>query len=194
MNGLQDGAFPASFLIHINSINSNMRLGHMSDIYGQRGRTRQSGAPGERRRNAGQERRPDRRSPSTGGTSLREVVTEIDRDILRLLLKRHNLIGKMRGSRPRLDPAEEKFLREAWQKAVAKVSRDADLSGRFFALMQDATFLPRPPARNAATPSILRRRASPSSFPSQRRSPAARRGRGSFLPPPRVRPCTSPRA
>lgn len=149
MNGLQDGAFPASFLIHINSINSNMRLGHMSDISGQRGRTRQSGAPGERRRNAGQERRPDRRAPGAGGTSLREVVTEIDRDILRLLVRRHNLIGKMRGSRPRLDPAEEKFLREAWQKAVAKVSRDADLSGRFFALMQDATFLPRPAGADA---------------------------------------------
>lgn len=123
----------------------------MSDISGQRGRTRQSGAPGERRRNAGQARegRPDRRAPGAGGTSLRDVVTEIDRDILRLLLKRHNLIEKMRGSRPRLDPAEEKFLREAWQKAVARVSRDADLSGRFFALMQDATFLPRPAAPDA---------------------------------------------
>lgn len=69
---------------------------------------------------------------------------EIDRDILHLLLRRHNLLVRMRGSRPRLDPAEEKFLREAWQKAVARVSRDAGLSGRFFALMQEAAFLPRP--------------------------------------------------
>ncbi|WP_300125024.1 3-phosphoshikimate 1-carboxyvinyltransferase [Desulfovibrio sp.] len=76
-------------------------------------------------------------------------MTEIDRDILRLLLKRHNLIERMRGSRPRLDASEEKYLREAWQKAVARVSRDADLSGRFFALMQDATFLPRPASPDA---------------------------------------------
>ncbi|MDE5878758.1 MAG: 3-phosphoshikimate 1-carboxyvinyltransferase, partial [Desulfovibrio sp.] len=66
--------------------------------------------------------------------------------ILKLLMRRHNLLERMRGPRPRLDPAEEKFLREAWQKAVARVSRDADLSGRFFALMQDAAFLPRPSA------------------------------------------------
>ena len=118
----------------------------MSDISGQRGGPRQSGAPGERRENAGhaRERRPDKRAPGAARTALKDVVTEIDRDILRLLLRRHNLIERMRGGRPRLDPAEEKFLREAWQKAVARVSRDADLSGRFFALMQDATFLPRP--------------------------------------------------
>ena len=123
----------------------------MSDFSGQRGRPRQSGAPGERRRNTGpgRERRPDKRGVPAGGPSLRDVVTEIDRDILRLLLRRHNLIERMRGSRTRLDPAEEKFLREAWQQAVARVSRDADLSGRFFALMQDATFLPRPVAPDA---------------------------------------------
>lgn len=138
----------------------------MSEFSGQRGRPRQSGAPGERRRNAGaaRERRPDKGAPGAGGTSLKDAVTEIDRDILRLLLRRHNLIERMRGSRPRLDPAEEKFLREAWQKAVARVSRDADLSGRFFALMQDATFLPRPAApetdtdgAEASTPGAERR-------------------------------------
>lgn len=106
--------------------------------------------PGERRRKSGQgrERRSGKREGAAGGTSLKEVVAEIDRDILRLLLRRHNLLERMRGGRPRLDAAEEKFLREAWQKAVALVSRDADLSGRFFALMQDAAFLPRPAAES----------------------------------------------
>lgn len=136
----------------------------MSDFSGERGRPRQSGAPGEGRRATGhgRERRPDKRAPGAGATPLKDAVTEIDRDILRLLLRRHNLIERMRGGRPRLDPAEEKFLREAWQKAVAKVSRDADLSGRFFALMQDATFLPRPAAEAggegaAAAPGTERR-------------------------------------
>lgn len=108
------------------------------------------GAPGERRRHSGQgrERRSGKREGAAGGTSLKEVVAEIDRDILRLLLRRHNLLERMRGGRPRLDAAEEKFLREAWQTAVSRVSRDADLSGRFFALMQDAAFLPRPAAES----------------------------------------------
>lgn len=120
----------------------------MSDFSG--GRPRQPGAPGERRRHAGRnagegrERRAAKGAP--GAPSLKDAVVDIDRDILRLLLKRHNLLERMRGARARLDPAEEKFLREAWQKAVARVSRDADLSGRFFALMQDAAFLPRPAA------------------------------------------------
>lgn len=74
---------------------------------------------------------------------LRVEVTEIDQQILRLLMRRHNLINKMKKS-GRLDPAEEKFLREAWQNDVSRVSRDADLSGRFFALMQRVTFMPKP--------------------------------------------------
>lgn len=74
---------------------------------------------------------------------LRVEVTEIDQQILRLLMRRNNLINKMKKN-GRLDPAEEKFLREAWQNDVSRVSRDADLSGRFFALMQRVAFMPRP--------------------------------------------------
>ncbi|MBO6171274.1 MAG: 3-phosphoshikimate 1-carboxyvinyltransferase, partial [Desulfovibrio sp.] len=81
---------------------------------------------------------------------LRDVVCEIDRDILRLLLRRTNLLTKMRGSKPRLEAAEEKALREAWEAAVARVSRDARLSGHFFSLMQEVEFLPRPAAHDEA--------------------------------------------
>lgn len=105
---------------------------------------------------------------------MKDAVAEIDRDILRLLLRRHNLLERMRGGRPRLDAAEEKFLREAWQKAVSRVSRDADLSGRFFALMQDAAFLPRPAEEqdaDARGPEAL--------------SPAAERREAFNLAPPR---------
>ena len=75
---------------------------------------------------------------------LREVVGDIDRDILRLLLRRHNLLARMHNSKGFLDPAEEKALRESWEAAVSRVSRDARLSGRFFSLMQEVEFLPRP--------------------------------------------------
>ena len=63
---------------------------------------------------------------------LREVVGDIDRDILRLLLRRHNLLARMHNSKGFLDPAEEKALRESWEAAVSRVSRDARLSGRLF--------------------------------------------------------------
>lgn len=106
---------------------------------------RQSGAARARRSQEGQarERRPSQPKGGENAASLKDAVAEIDRDILRLLLRRHNLLEKMRGGRAALVAADEKFLRESWQKAVSRVSHDADLSGRFFALMQDATFLPR---------------------------------------------------
>lgn len=75
---------------------------------------------------------------------LRDVVSDIDRDILRLLMRRHNLLRKMHNAKGFLDPSEEKGLREAWEAAVSRVSRDARLSSRFFSLMQEVDFLPRP--------------------------------------------------
>ena len=82
---------------------------------------------------------------------LREVVCDIDRDILHLLLRRNNLLERMRGDKPRLDSAEEKNIRESWEAAVSRISRDARLSGHFFSLMQEVEFQPRPAsARNDA--------------------------------------------
>lgn len=78
---------------------------------------------------------------------LRQSVAEIDQEILRLLMRRTNLIAKMR-EKGHLPVADEKFLREAWQNDVARVSRDPELSGRFFALMQQITFLPRPTSKS----------------------------------------------
>lgn len=76
--------------------------------------------------------------------SLRESVCDIDRDILRLLMRRHNLLRRMYNAKGHLDPAEEKFLREAWEAAASRLSRDPRLSSRFFTLMQEVEFLPRP--------------------------------------------------
>lgn len=74
---------------------------------------------------------------------LRMAVAELDQEILRLLTRRFNLLGKMRKN-GRLNVTDEKFLRESWQNDVARVSRDPELSGRFFALMNQVSFLPRP--------------------------------------------------
>lgn len=98
-----------------------------------------------------QPNRPSRSRPPREGQErprrpLRETVCEIDRDILRLLLRRANILARMRGGKARLDPAEEKTIREAWEAAVTRVSRDARLSGHFFSLMQEVEFLPKPAA------------------------------------------------
>lgn len=102
--------------------------------------------------------RPDKRSdrpegrfearsdgkPERPRRSLRETVCDIDRDILRMLMRRHNLIRRMYNAKGFLEPAEEKSIRESWEAAVSRVSRDPRLSGRFFTLMQEVEFLPRP--------------------------------------------------
>lgn len=88
-------------------------------------------------------RKRDRADVTGQRKPLRVEITEIDQEILRLLLRRNNLLGKMKKN-GRIAPSEEKFLREAWQNDVSRVSRDADLSGRFFSLMQRVTFMPRP--------------------------------------------------
>ncbi len=75
---------------------------------------------------------------------LRETVCEMDRDILRLVMRRHNMLKRMAGPKGHLDNREEKQIREAWESAVAKVSNDPKLSGLFFSLMQEVTFLPKP--------------------------------------------------
>ena len=76
--------------------------------------------------------------------SLRESVCDIDRDILRLLMRRHNLLRRMYNAKGHLEPAEEKFLRESWEAGASRLSRDPRLSSRFFTLMQEVEFLPRP--------------------------------------------------
>ena len=115
-----------------------------------------SRAPRDKREGRGPRApRSPRNSHDTGDSRarkpLREVVCEIDRDILRLLLRRNNILERMRGDKPRLDSAEEKNIRESWEASVSHISRDARLSGHFFSLMQEVEFQPRPAfARNDA--------------------------------------------
>lgn len=96
------------------------------------------------------EKSADRKAAShraSSGKPLRESVAEVDQEILRLLVRRANLLNKIR-DKGRVPIEDEKYLREAWQDAVARVSRDPELSGRFFSLMQQSSFLPRPSGKS----------------------------------------------
>ncbi|MBQ7738557.1 MAG: hypothetical protein IJT59_02745 [Desulfovibrionaceae bacterium] len=85
------------------------------------------------------DQRPPQKRPS-----LREDVMAIDRQILNLLLRRYNMLQRMRGTRGHLIPIEEKQLREAWQAEVAKISPDPNLSTQLFELIQNLRFFPKP--------------------------------------------------
>ena len=84
--------------------------------------------------------------------SLRESVCDIDRDILRLLMRRHNLLRRMYNAKGHLDPAEEKFLREAREAAASFILAMA--SGLFSSI----------PITTLSTPSTFFIRAAPTTI------------------------------
>ncbi len=75
---------------------------------------------------------------------LRETLAEIDKDIVRMLAKRRNILDRMSQIKGYLDPAEERELRASWEKNARRVSRDPRLIRQMFALMQQIDFLPKP--------------------------------------------------
>jgi 5-enolpyruvylshikimate-3-phosphate synthase len=89
------------------------------------------------------DRYSDNRPPQRPGRTLRDAVREIDGDILKLLLRRYNLLRRMRNSKGFLDAEEERSLRASWQTAATGVSPDARLSVQFFSLMQEVEFFPK---------------------------------------------------
>lgn len=93
------------------------------------------------------DKKPRRFSQNPDGRKAPRLVTdevrEIDRNICNLLLKRHNLLDKIRKN-GRLPAEDEKKLRESWQREVARISKDPELSVSFFSLMQNVSFMPRP--------------------------------------------------
>ncbi|MGN0009228.1 MAG: 3-phosphoshikimate 1-carboxyvinyltransferase [Desulfovibrionaceae bacterium] len=102
---------------------------------------RRDARPGDRSGHGDKARRPGR--DGERHQPLRETVADIDRNILKMLVKRYNCIQRMAGQRGHLDPREEKFLRESWEKNAGRMSRDARLIRQMFALMQEVDFLPR---------------------------------------------------
>ncbi|MBR4741905.1 MAG: hypothetical protein IK079_03270, partial [Desulfovibrio sp.] len=76
--------------------------------------------------------------------TLRQEVIDLDQQILGLLLKRYNLLQRMRGKRGFVLPVEEKQLRDAWQSEAIRYSSDPKLSSQLFSLLQDIQFYPKP--------------------------------------------------
>lgn len=72
---------------------------------------------------------------------LREDVRDLDQNILRLMMRRHALLERMK-RKGRLEAEEEKYLRESWQRSASRFSKDPELLGRFFVLLQEISFLP----------------------------------------------------
>ena len=77
-------------------------------------------------------------------TTLQDAIIGVDRDILRLLARRANLLRKLCPHGQRLDSATEKALRTAWERACSRMSNDPRLRQDLFTLMQEAEFLPKP--------------------------------------------------
>ncbi len=105
----------------------------------------------------GEERRPrgdgdEHRSGSFGREDrggprrppLLETAKEVDTEILRLIVRRGNLLNKMRNRQGRLDPGEERELRLNWEKNSSRISKDSRLAGTLFSLLQEVELLPRP--------------------------------------------------
>lgn len=83
-----------------------------------------------------------------------ETVIDIDKEILRLLARRANMLGKLRNPKGRVEPRVEKELRSAWEHHAGRMSRDARLTRQMFALLQEMEFLPRPVAGEERRPAF----------------------------------------
>ena len=73
-----------------------------------------------------------------------EEITDIDRNILKLLLKRHNLLQRLATHQGRPDAKTEQQLRAAWEKNATRISRDPKVTRQLFYLLQEVHFLPKP--------------------------------------------------
>jgi len=82
--------------------------------------------------------------PARPRRTFTEEITDIDRSIIRLLLKRHKLLQRLAAPRSRPDAKTEQILRAAWEKNATRVSRDPKVTRQLFALLQEVHFLPKP--------------------------------------------------
>ncbi len=77
---------------------------------------------------------------------LRETIMDMDRDLLKMLARRCNILDKMKARHGYLDPQEEKELRTAWEKQATSMSRDPRIIKQLFSLLQELQFSPKPEA------------------------------------------------
>ncbi len=75
---------------------------------------------------------------------LRETIMNMDRDLLKVLARRCNILGKMKVKSGYLEVKEEKEIRASWEKSATKMTRDPRIIHQLFALMQEITFSAKP--------------------------------------------------
>ena len=85
-----------------------------------------------------------REKPARPGRSFTEEIADIDKSILRLLLKRHQALQRLAAPGGRPDAKTERVLRAAWEKNATRVSRDPKVTRQLFSLLQEVHFLPKP--------------------------------------------------
>lgn len=76
--------------------------------------------------------------------SPKESLIDLDKDILKLLARRANMLKRLCDDKGRLEASLEKSLRAAWERNAGRMSRDTRLSRQLFALLQEVEFMPRP--------------------------------------------------
>ncbi len=94
-------------------------------------------------REDGDRKRPMKRPP------LRETIMDMDKDMLKMLARRCNILDRMRSKAGQMAPKEEKELRASWEKAATQMTRDTRIIHQLFALMQEVTFSAKPEAGQA---------------------------------------------
>ena len=83
-------------------------------------------------------------NPGRSRRTFTEEITDIDRSIIKLLLKRHKLLQRLATPQGRPDVKTEQLLRAAWEKNATRVSRDPQVTRQLFSLLQEVHFLPKP--------------------------------------------------
>lgn len=87
-----------------------------------------------------------RRDARPAGQTLSEEIIGLDQELLRILTRRTQLLGKLRKGKPhattKAQIQSEKEIRSAWESRAATLSRDSRFIRNFFSLMQDLELLP----------------------------------------------------
>ncbi len=108
------------------------------------------GEHGERSRGRfGREDRGDRGARPARGDKrppLRETIMNMDKDMLKMLARRTNILEKMSARTGKLEAREEKELRISWEKSATQMTRDPRIIHQLFSLFQEITFSAKPEA------------------------------------------------
>lgn len=119
---------------------------------GQENRAHQGGPRNEEGGNRQWESRDDRQRGAVG------ALIDLDRDLMKLLVRRATLVSRIRGGRDHAASAAavqaEKAVRTAWENGALAFSKDPRFSRQLFALLQDLKVLTKEQSENSGAFSL----------------------------------------